>query len=132
VNKKGFTLIEIMLVVAIIGILAAMLVPRLTGRTRQAKSAVARADVDVNLALALDLYELDIGEFPPDLSYLSDNKNGSNSWRGPYLKKLPKDPWGNEYVYQNPGNHSHRGYDLYSIGPDGQARTGDDVENWEE
>ena len=117
-RKRGFTLIEIMLVVAIIGVLAAMVIPRLTGRTKQTKISVSQADVDVNIPLALDLYELDTGEFPPSLDNLRDNKTSNDSWRGPYLKKMPKDAWGKEY-------------DLYSAGPDGQAGTNDDVVNWD-
>jgi len=130
-NKKGFTLIEIMLVVAIIGILAAMVIPRLTGRTRQAKNAVAQADVDVNLPLALDLYEIDVGEFPEDLSYLMENKSSGGDWKGPYLKKTPKDPWGRAYHYTSPGQHNKSSYDLYSAGADAQPGSDDDVVNWE-
>lgn len=131
-RQKGFTLIEIMLVVAIIGILAAMVVPRLTGRTKQARSSVAKADVEVNMPLALDLYELDIGEFPDSLDYLMENKVASDDWRGPYLKRSPKDPWGREYYYNCPGDRSKHGYDLYSAGPDGEAGNNDDINNWEE
>ncbi|RKY41500.1 MAG: type II secretion system protein GspG [Candidatus Makaraimicrobium thalassicum] len=130
-RRKGFTLIEIMLVVTIIGILAAMVVPRLTGRTRQTKSAVAKVDVDVNIPLALDLFELDTGEFPLSLDYLMDNKDGSDVWKGPYLKKVPKDSWGKDYYYKYPGEHNKYTYDLYSAGPDGQPGTNDDVVNWE-
>jgi general secretion pathway protein G len=129
---KGFTLIEIMLVVAIIGILAAMVVPRLTGRTRQAKISVTKADVNVNLPLALDLYELDMGEFPEDLEDLMENTDNTDSWRGPYLKRKPKDPWGEEYHYENPGSHNRYNYDLYSSGPDKQPGSDDDIGNWEE
>ena len=67
-RRKGFTLIELMLVVAILGILAAMVVPRLTGRTKEARNSVAKADVEVNIPMALDIYELDTGGFPGDLS----------------------------------------------------------------
>ncbi|MFH1798456.1 MAG: type II secretion system major pseudopilin GspG [Candidatus Omnitrophota bacterium] len=131
VNRTGFTLIEIMLVVAIIGILAAMVVPKLTGRTKQTKTAVAQVDIDVNIPLALDLYELDMGEFPSSLDYLMDNKAKSDSWKGPYLKKISKDSWGKEYYYKYPGEHNKYGYDLYSAGSDGQPETNDDVVNWE-
>ena len=130
-KKRGFTLIEIMLVVAIIGVLAAMVVPRLTGRTRQTKISVSQADVDVNIPLAMDLYELDVGEFPPSLDNLLNNKTGSDSWRGPYLKKVPKDAWGNPYYYKYPGEHNKYGYDLYSAGADEQPGTNDDVTNWD-
>jgi len=131
-KKTGFTLIEIMLVVAIIGILAAMVVPRLTGRTKQARAAVAKADVDVNLPLALDLYELDIGEFPSGLDHLRDNRDDNDNWQGPYLKKIPKDPWGRDYYYVYPGEHNRSDYDIYSAGADGAPGTDDDIVNWEE
>lgn len=130
-KRKGFTLIEILLVVAIIGVLAAMVVPKLTGRTKQTKAAVAQVDVDVNIPLALDLYELDLGEFPQSLDYLVENKVSSDSWRGPYLKKVSKDAWGNEYYYKYPGEHNRYGYDLYSAGPDSQPGTNDDIVNWD-
>lgn len=129
--SKGFTLIEIMLVVVIIGVLAAMVVPKLTGRTRQTKNAVAKVDVDVNIPLALDLYELDMGEFPSTLDGLTDNKTSSDAWKGPYLKKLPKDAWGKAYIYKYPGERNKYGYDLYSAGADGQGGTNDDIGNWE-
>ncbi len=130
-SKTAFTLIEIMLVVIIIGVLAAMVVPKLTGRTRQTKTAVAQVDVDVNIPLALDLYELDMGEFPQSLANLMDNNANSDGWKGPYLKKLSKDSWGKEYCYKYPGEHNRYGYDLYSAGPDGQPGTNDDVVNWD-
>ena len=130
-NKKGFTLIEKMLVVAIIGVLAAMVVPRLTGRTQQTKIAVTQADVDVNIPLALDLYELDMGQFPTEPGALMENKTNSDSWHGPYLKKMPKDAWGQEYIYKSSGTHNKYGYDMSSAGPDGQSGTNDDICNWD-
>ena len=129
-KRSGFTLIEIMLVVAIIGILAAMVVPRLTGRTQQARDSVAKADIEMNIPLALDLYELDVGEFPPGLDYLLENKSGKTEWRGPYLKRPPLDPWGRDYNYKFPGAQNKNNYDLYSSGADGQAGTDDDIINW--
>ncbi|MBF0253006.1 MAG: type II secretion system major pseudopilin GspG [Candidatus Omnitrophica bacterium] len=131
INRKGFTLIEIMLVVAIIGILAAMVVPRLTGRTKDTKISVAKADVEVNIPLVLDIYELDMGDFPEKLEDLLDNPGSSKNWKGPYLKKLPKDPWGHNYLYKNPGDKSRYGCDVYSAGPDEQAGTDDDIGNWD-
>lgn len=126
----GFTLIEIMLVVGIIGILAAMVVPKLTGRTKEAKIAVCQADVDVNIPLALDLYELDNGEFPSSLDNLLENRDSKDNWKGPYIKNSPKDPWGKDYYYAYPGTRSRHGYDLYSSGPDGAPGSEDDIVNW--
>lgn len=131
VQKTAFTLIEIMLVVAIIGVLAAMVVPKLTGRLTKAKISVTRADVKTNIPLALDLYELDMGEFPKDLSYLRENRDNNEEWAGSYLKSEPLDGWGRAYYYVCPGERNRDGYDLYSAGPDGEPRNDDDIVNWE-
>lgn len=139
-NKFGFTLVELLLVVTIILILAGMVIPRMAGRTEQARTAAAKADIETNIAIALDLYELDNGRYPTTeqglralISKPSSSPAPSN-WNGPYLKKrkLPVDPWGREYVYLSPGLHNIEDYDLYSYGPDGVEGGGDDVTNWEE
>ncbi|MCU0651247.1 MAG: type II secretion system major pseudopilin GspG [Candidatus Omnitrophica bacterium] len=130
---KGFTLIELMLVVVIIGALVAMVMPRLTGRGEQARSAAAKADIEANIATGLKLYELDNGEFPPTtegLGALLTKPASALNWRGPYLEKKPVDPWGREYKYKSPGEHRQSDYDLYSLGKDG-VESGDDVVNWE-
>lgn len=124
-NRKAFTLVELMLVVIIIGILVAMVMPRLAGRTNEARRAAARADIESNISSALDLYELDNGSYPESLDALMEKKG-----KGPYLKKRPIDPWGNPYVYKYPGAHGD--YDLYSYGKDGVEGGGDDVTTWEE
>ncbi len=130
---KGFTLIEIMLVVIIIGALAAMIVPRLAGRSEQAKTVVAQADLS-NIATALKLYELDNGGFPTVSQGLSALREKPSSvpvprnWNCPYLEKDPVDPWGAAYVYVSPGAH-RPDYDLSSKGKDVNSPD-DDVVNW--
>ena len=129
-TKSGFTLIEILLVVVIIGILAAVAIPRLGGRVKQAQIAAANADVHA-IGMALRVYEVDNGVYPSSLQGLIASPGAAQNWRGPYLEKgIPKDPWGNDYVYACPGSHNPNGYDLHSMGPDG-VESGDDICNWQ-
>lgn len=130
--KKAFTLIELMLAVVIIGILAAMAAPRLTGRTQQAKISAAKADIDATVSLALDLFHMDTGRYPTTeegLVALNQNPSLLSDWHGPYLKRAPKDPWGNSYIYQSPGNHNSD-FDLFSAGINGITGDDDDIHNW--
>jgi general secretion pathway protein G len=130
-NDRGFTLIEILLVVIIIGILVSLVAPRLAGRSEEARKQAAKADIDGGISLALDLYEVDNGQYPDKLEGLVTKPSGAVNWKGPYLKKgVPRDPWGTEYVYRIPGTHNTSSYDLYSIGRDKQENTEDDVVNW--
>lgn len=128
--RAGFTLVELMLVVIIIGVLVAMVAPRLAGRSEQAKIAAARADINANMASALDLYEIDNGSYPEKLEDLMVKPASATSWKGPYLKKNPVDPWGNPYVYKYPGTHGD--YDLMSYGKTGMEGGSDAVTNWDE
>lgn len=136
-NKEhGFTLIELMLVTIIIGILVAMIVPRFTGRTYQAKLSRAKADI-ISISIGLDLYELDNDTYPTTEQGLSALLQKTtipplpNNWKGPYLKrKIPIDPWNNPYHYTSPGVHDPD-YDLVSYGKDGIAGGEDDICNWE-
>ena len=136
-SLTGFTLIELMLVVIIIGVLAAMVIPRLAGRSEEARQSAAKADIEANIATALDLYELDSGQYPTTEQGLAAliNKPTSSpvpgSWKGPYLKKEPKDPWARVYIYKCPGEHNTGDYDLASWGKDGIEGGGDDVFNWD-
>ena len=134
--SKGFTLIELMIVVIIIAALSAMVVPRLSNRSEQAKVTVAEADINSNIGLALKLYKLDNGRYPTTsqgLNALLSKPSSSpapKNWNGPYLETEPLDPWKVDYAYKSPGAHNSTSYDLYSIGPDGTDGNGDDITNW--
>jgi general secretion pathway protein G len=130
-NSRGFTLIEILLVVIIIGILVSLVAPRLAGRSEEARKQAAHADIEGGISLALDLYEVDNGRYPARLDDLITRPSDGQNWKGPYLKKgLPKDPWGTPYSYNHPGSNNSNGYDLSSAGPDKQTGTADDIVNW--
>ena len=131
---RGFTLIELLVVIVILAILAAVVIQRVTHRTEDARVAKAISDVKT-LDDALETYKLDTGEYPSAdqglAALMSKDASGNNAkWNGPYLKgQLPRDAWGNEYVYRNPGEHGE--YDVLSPGPDNQVGTPDDVGNWQ-
>jgi general secretion pathway protein G len=132
IHPQAFTLVELLLVITIIGILAAIVVPRMVGRTDQARITAAQADI-ASMKTALDAFEVDTGDYPKGRSGLVDlieRPRDAQNWHGPYLDKLPKDPWQNEYVYERPGKHNPLGYDLTSMGKDGQMGTDDDIGNW--
>ena len=130
----GFTLVEILLVVVIIGALAAMIIPRLAGRGEGAKVKVAKADIETNIATALKLYELDNGVFPTTsqglvaLKVKPTTNPVPQGWNGPYIEKDPLDPWERPYVYASPGEH-RSDYDLSSKGKD-ELSDKDDIVNW--
>ncbi|SRR5690554_5586932 len=123
-NQRGFTLIEIMVVMVILGLLVAVVAPNIMGRSDQAKVTIAKTQMS-NIANALDLYRLDNSHYPSTqqgLEALVNRPTGSpepRNWNPDgYLKSVPEDPWGRPYEYQSPG--SQGAYDLYSLGSDGQ------------
>ena len=134
-RRGGFTLIELLLVLVILGVLAAIVVPKFSGRTEQARRTAAVSQI-ATFGTALDAYEVDVGSYPQGkngLSALLQEPREGTGWRGPYLQKeVPLDPWGNPYLYECPGKHNPSGYDLSSSGPDGRAGTDDDINNWQQ
>jgi general secretion pathway protein G len=117
---KGFTLIEILIVVIIIGLLASLVGPRLFSKVSGAKQKSAKAQIEL-FGTALDAFRLDVGRYPTTeegLKALREKPTGMEGWQGPYLpKEIPSDPWGKPYVYKCPGEHGE--YDLLSFGLDG-------------
>ena len=135
IQNQGFTLVELLVVLVIIGLLSALVVPRFVRQEEKAKVKAARAQVEL-LGTALDTFRLDVGRYPTTqegLEALRRQPFGIQKWDGPYLKKeVPADPWGRTYVYRSPGEHGP--YDLFSYGADGApGGEGDDrdVTSWE-
>jgi general secretion pathway protein G len=128
-RRRAFTLVEMLLVITIIGILAALVVPKMVGRSEQARQAAAHADIS-SIKTALDAFEVDNGYYPKSLQDLFQQPSNAKNWHGPYLDNVPQNPWGNPYVYTYPGRHNANSYDLMSVGPDGKAGTDDDIGNW--
>jgi len=128
---RAFTLVEMLLVVTIIGILAALVIPRIVGVGERSRITAAKADINGGIKSALGQYEVDNGFFPKSLQDLVTQPSNAKNWHGPYLEKLPVDPWGNPYVYYYPGKHTASSYDLLSGGFDAKEGTEDDVTSWE-
>lgn len=127
-RPRGFTLMELLVVLVIVGMLAALVGPTLYQRIKPAKQSAAKAQIQ-NFMTALDSYFIDVGSFPTTqsgLNALRQRPQGVNKWNGPYLKKeIPNDPWGNAFVYRAPGRSG--GYEIASFGADG--REGGQEEN---
>jgi general secretion pathway protein G len=131
---RGFTLLELLVVMVIIGLLAGYVGPKYFAQIGKSEVKVARAQID-SLGKALDQFRLDVGRYPSGeegLAALITNPSNLPKWDGPYLtKQLPLDPWGNPYIYKVPGEHGD--YDLMSYGKDGQPggdREAADITNW--
>ena len=131
-TRRGFTLVELLLVLVILGILAAIVVPRYTKVTQGGKITAAKTQISSYQA-ALARYEIEVGEYPNSLEGLIKQPSDAPDWKGPYLESetaIPNDPWGTPYQYHKPGAHNVSSFDIVSAGPDKQFGTPDDVVNW--
>ena len=134
-NDAGFTLVEILVVITIIGLIMALVGPRVVNYLSESKVKAAKIQVE-SFASALDLFYLDAGRYPTTsegLAALAQRPGSIGAWNGPYLRGgvVPNDPWGHPYVYRSPGEHG--AYDIISYGADGQeggTGTAADIESW--
>ncbi len=134
-DQRGFSLIELMIVMIIIGLLAALVGPKLFSQLGKAKTKAAKAQIEMLLA-TLDAYRLDVGSYPDQNQGLESlvNNPGIDNWDGPYLKKgkVPLDPWKHPYIYRNPGQHND--IDISSLGADnrsGGEGENQDINSWD-
>ena len=130
---QAFTLVELLLVLTILAILAAIVLPRLAGQGERARVGATKTQINA-FSTALDMFEVDNGHYPRGKNGLNDlvvqPKDASSSWHQ-YLDSIPLDPWQHPYIYDAPGKHRPTSYDISSMGPDGQAGTPDDINNWD-
>ena len=132
-SEKGFTLIELIVVLVILALLAAVVVPNVTKHLAESKNKIARIQI-TELESALQMFAFDVGRYPTNsegLQALVSNPGNVESWKGPYVKNgtLPMDPWDKPYVYHNPGAHSNE-FDLLSTGASGVEGQGGEIGNW--
>ena len=127
-RNKAFTLVELLLVMLILVTLAGIVLPRMVGRGEQAKKDAAKTQIG-SFKTALEMFEADNGAFPASLDDLVNQPGNATNWRGPYLEKIPVDPWNNQYQYVFPGKRNPNGFDITSPGPDGKLGTDDDITN---
>ena len=136
IRRSGFTLVELILVITILGILAGVVTVNIVGTGKKARIKAAKTEIRT-IEAAIEMFEIHVGRLPTEdegLEALINNPDDNPEWSGPYLKRkhAPKDPWKQDYVYDPAGDRGGMNYDLFSPGPDGQTDTEDDIGNWDE
>lgn len=139
-TNRGFTLLEVLVVIIVLGLLAGLVGPQIMGRVSEARGATARTQIEM-ISVALDSYRLDNGRYPTTQQGLQAlraapvSEPRANNWRGPYLRReVPMDPWGRPYQYVSPGEQNPQSYDLFTLGLDGLAGgegEDSDINNWQ-
>lgn len=130
ITSRAFTLIELLLVLVILGVLAGIVVPKFVGRGEQSKKTAAETQIK-GIEEGIEQFQLDNDRYPTQegIRALVDSPAGCPKWHQ-FYNKMPMDPWGHEYIYRIPGQHNPKGFDVYSMGPDQQDGTADDIGNW--
>src|SRR4051812_6529212 len=124
--QRAFTLVEMLLVLVILAVLAAIVIPKMAGRGKQAKVTAASVDIHAYES-ALDQYETDNDSYPPSLDALVSQPSNARNWNGPYVKEIKSDPWGNPYTYTLNPRGGSGAFEITSAGPDGRPGTEDDI-----
>ena len=130
-RNQAFTLVEMLLVLVILATLAAIVYPKVAGRSEQARLTAAQTQI-ASFKTALDAFDVDNGYYPKGKSGLGDlvqKPRDAGNWHGPYLDSIPKDPWNQDYIYESPGKHNPTSYDVYSVGPPGKETI---IGNWQQ
>lgn len=134
-RRRAFTLLEVLMVIVILGVLAALIVPQLFGTGEKAKRDATQIKI-TGLDSTIETFRMHCGRYPSTdeglaaLLVLPDDESLDGKWAGPYLKQPPKDAWGRDLIYESPGTYNEQSYDLSSMGANGQAGDDDDITNW--
>ncbi len=133
--RKGFTLLEIVIAIALLAIIIGAVVTNVEGIFSSGQTSVAKMFVEETVKTPLMMYRINMGGYPTTeeglTALVSAPDQGRERWKGPYVDKMPEDPWGNPYKYRYPGVKNPAGYDVWSMGPDKQDGTDDDIGNWQ-
>ena len=132
--RRAFTLLEVLLAIAMISLLSFIVVSNMDTLMTGGQTSITKSFVNSSLSAPMMSYKLAMGRYPTTeeglVALISEPANSDGRWQGPYIRELPKDPWGNDYMYRCPAEKSKDGFDVWSMGPDGKDGTDDDIGNW--